>query len=337
MISAGIDPGTSSYDIVAIDGERVVFHANIPTEEVRRNPSVLMEAIKESGAEVVAGLSGYGLPFKKFAELDEVDIFLMTLNFDRESSIGLRNLVEVAKKEEMNIYTVPGVIHLPTVPAWRKINRIDMGTADKLSSTVLASYQLSKKIPPDSQNFILAEIGFGFSAFIAVKKGKIVDGIGGTSGFPGYTSLGAMDAELAYLIGSFPKKMIFSGGVQSFVRDCDLKHKEIEILSEFVLKGLRAVEVSVEETELCVLSGKFADELNEMISHHYKTVLLRGFGEGKQSAQGAAIIANGIAGGEFKWLIEQFELTRAKGTVLDYVTSDVFDHLREGLKRKASE
>ncbi|MHA1652314.1 MAG: DUF1464 family protein, partial [Candidatus Helarchaeota archaeon] len=39
----------------------------------------------------------------------------------------------------------------------------------------------------------------------------------------------------------------------------------------------------------------------------------------KEAAQGAAIIANGLADGKFKPLIETMKLLEAKGTVLDYI------------------
>jgi len=333
MIAAGIDPGTSSYEIVAIEGEKVVYTSTLPTKEVRESPNKLIDEIAKSGAEIIAGLSGYGLPIKKFSELDDVDIFLMTLNLEKEASIGLRKLVEIAKSENLNVYTVPGIIHLPTVPTWRKMNKIDIGTADKLCSVVLAAYELSKEVALHDLNFILAEVGYGFNAFIAVKEGMIVDGVGGTSGFPGYSSLGSMDSELAYLIGSFPKKLIFSGGVKNFARDWNMKEKEFEILAEFVLKGLRVVETSVDKAEFCILSGKFARSIKKYISEHYQTRILRGFGKGKQSAQGAAIIANGIAGGEFKGIVEHLKIFEAEGTVLDYITSDIVNYLKEGLKR----
>lgn len=334
MITAGIDPGTGSYDVVAMDGKKVIFRESISTDTVRKHPEELIEMIERSGAETIAGLSGYGLPIKKFSELDEVDILLMTLNFDENKSIGLRNIVDIAKNQELNLYTVPGVIHLPTVPSWRKMNRIDIGTADKLCSAVLAVAKFAEEEEITKLNFILAEVGTGFNAFIAIKNGRIVDGMGGTTSFPGYQSLGALDAELAYIIGEFPKKMIFSGGVKSFAEEWKMNDVEtLDVLSEFVMKGLKALEVTT-DPDFYVFSGRFATEIARRMRSEKDVKILRGFGVAKQSAQGAAIIANAIAGGEFREIVEYMRIFEAKGTVLDYITADIIEFVKKGMQKK---
>lgn len=333
MISVGVDPGTASYDVVAIEGDKVVYASSLPSTEVRVNPLKLIEEIERSEAEIGAGLSGYGLPVKNFSEIDEIDIFLMTLNFEETSSIGLRKIIDLIRERNLNFYTIPGIIHLETVPVWRKMNKIDIGTADKLCSTVLAVYQLSQEIPVEKQNFILAEVGHGFTAFVGVKRGKIVDGIGGTSGFPGYSSMGSMDSELAYLLGSFPKNLIFTGGIDYFAKEWGLENA-FEILAEYVLKGLRSIEVSVGTADLCVLSGRYAGNVVDRISEVYECVFLQGFGRKTEqtAAQGAALIANGIGGGEFREILEHMEIFSARGTSLDYLTSELVDHLRRTMK-----
>ena len=320
MISAGIDAGTKSYEIFWLDNEEP-YKIAFSTKEVKENPICIINALEEIKPDVAAGSSGYGLPVKPFQKLNENDVFLMTLSFDLPS-VGLREVINALRMSELPAYTIPAVIHLPTVPAWRKINRIDMGTYDKLCSAVLALYDLSHD---GIENFVLVEAGFGFNAFISVKGGRIVDGIGGTSGFLGYSSVGCMDGELAYLIGGFPKSLLFKGGIS----ELDAPEKEkMEWLAEFTLKGVRAAETTVKSKTIAV-SGRmfenrhFFEAFNGLASEFgYEVRKVRGFGIAKQSAEGAAIVANGMAGGKFSGLIKHMAILEAGGTIFDYLTKE---------------
>ena len=62
-------------------------------------------------------------------------------------------------------------------------------------------------------SFILLELGGAFTAAIAVERGAIVDGAGGTSGPLGLRGAGALDGEVAFLAGSVSKGLLFGGGV----------------------------------------------------------------------------------------------------------------------------
>ncbi|AGK61140.1 putative butyrate kinase [Archaeoglobus sulfaticallidus PM70-1] len=335
MRFAGIDPGTSSYEIFILEDSEPHDRIEIETSAVREDPESVKKIFADLEVDVYAGLSGYGLPFKRFSELDEKDIFLMTLNKDEEKAIGMRSLIDVAIKLDLEIYTIPAVIHLPTVPEYRKINKIDMGTADKLCSVVLALYSCEDVGTAD---FILVESGYGFNAFISVSRGKIIDGLGGSSSFPAFSSLGAMDGELAYLLGDFPKRLLFSGGIKSYLHDMGIQVNSISEmpedslvwLAEYLLKGVRAV--NVQNTDRILMSGRnflnsrFRKIFVEM-AEDFTCERLEGFGISKQSAEGAAIIANGIAGGEYKHLVTHLELDKASGSVLDYITSDIRRHL----------
>ncbi|MCD6372206.1 MAG: DUF1464 family protein, partial [Thermococcus sp.] len=42
-------------------------------------------------------------------------------------------------------------------------------------------------------------------------------------------------------------------------------------------------------------------------------------GKAKEAAQGSAIIGDGLAGGQFKELVEHAEIKKSRGSVLDYV------------------
>ena len=98
---------------------------------------------------------------------------------------------------------LPGVVHLATVPAHRKVNRIDMGTADKVCVAALGIWDQARRLrlPPSDTAFILLELGGAFTAGLAVREGQIVDGIGGTGGGLGYRALGTLDGEVAYALG----------------------------------------------------------------------------------------------------------------------------------------
>lgn len=335
VVVAGVDAGTESYQVYAIDDGKECFSHTIKTSKVKEDPEEVFEALQKSKAEIVAGLSGYGLPVKHFAELTDEDISLMTLSKESEAAVGLRYLIETARYRMTNILTIPGIIHLPTVPQWRKINKIDMGTPDKLCSVALALNQLHRdKIDYDQQNFVLVEAGSGFNAFIAVEGGKVVDGIGGTSGFPAYSSLGSLDSELAYLLSPFPKSMIFKGGLKNYLgteKPENLPYEVMEWLAEFMFKGIRAVETSMKHKATVVTSGRFFSipqfrKIFEEFAQEYKVNVLELEG-GKQSARGAAIIADGLAHGQFEKLVEHLEIKKARGTFLDYITPQVKKYL----------
>ena len=60
---------------------------------------------------------------------------------------------------------------------------------------------------------MLVELGGAFTAALAVERGRIVDGLGGSSGPIRARACGALDAEAAYLIGAaLSKQTVFSGG-----------------------------------------------------------------------------------------------------------------------------
>ena len=108
--------------------------------------------------------------------------------------------------------------HLDTVPAHRKLNRIDLGTADKLAVAALAIQQRHERTgrPLEEISLIVLELGGAFTAAIAVHRGQVVDGLGGTSGPIGWKAAGALDGEVVYLAGGpIDKAFLFQGGVET--------------------------------------------------------------------------------------------------------------------------
>lgn len=314
---AGVDAGTKSYRILWFDyhksnqknqaGFEYEF-TEVPTSKVKRNPAIIIELLEEINADVYAGLSGYGMPVKHFSELTEKDLKLMTLTLEEEQSVGLRELISRITRIDLNFYTIPAIIHLNTVPSYRKIFKIDMGTYDKLCTAFAVCFDYKRC----NFRIIIVEVGYGYTSFLAVKDGRVVDGLGGTAFLPSYGSAGCMDAEVAYLIGKFPKKFLRIG-----IKDV-LKNA-VDVLAENVVKGVRAIEVSIDKAEKVVLSGRQSPELIDVLRERRLNAELYGKYQ-IASALGAAMIACAIGkNGTLKEFARKMGIFSASGSVLDYL------------------
>jgi predicted butyrate kinase (DUF1464 family) len=243
---------------------------------------------------------------------------------------------------------MPGVIHLPTVPAYRKANKIDMGTADKLCCAALGIVDQARRhrLAYDQTGFIYVEVGGAFTAVLAVQHGQVVDGLGGSGGGPGFYASGTLDGELAYLLGEFPKKTLFSGGVAYMAARPPLTLEEAiarkdtapawEALYEGVVKSVAAELAVAPAAREILLSGRLCrypailQQLTERLSRFRPVHRVEGIAEeAKEAAQGAAIIAAGLLGKEYAGLVETMRLKEAGGTVLDYIQVTGADALRQ--------
>lgn len=196
----GVDPGTVSIDICGLDDGRVFLDLSLPTEALS-DPGAFVALLQSAGpVDLVAGPSGYGLPLVDARDLTDDDIrFAYLAAPGEEGGIGgLRSLVRALVRASLPMVFTPGVVHLPSVPAHRKVNRVDMGTADKLCAATLAVHEqaVQRNTSPDRVSFILLELGGAFTAALAVDNGRIVDGLGGTSGPMGIRAAGALDGEV---------------------------------------------------------------------------------------------------------------------------------------------
>jgi predicted butyrate kinase (DUF1464 family) len=216
---------------------------------------------------------------------------------------------------------------------------MDMGSADKVCCVALAVRDQAKLYDIDYKetSFILVEVGYGFNAVIGVEDGKIVDGLGGTSGGPGFLTLGSMDSELAIRLGRLPQVVVFSGGAKDASDKDDLTPEEMakehhkyseawNMLLESILKGIASIMVTVEKPREILLSGRLsrvpeiAEELVARLSQFGKVRKVgRQARVAKEAAEGAYIIGEGLLGGNYKGIIDSLELKEARGTMFDYI------------------
>src|SRR4051794_32773844 len=129
MRTLGIDPGTVSFDLCCIedDGDAdigIVLDQSIHSPELSRNPTVLIDAVRACMPfELAAGPSGYGVPLLRGDQIGERELALMMLvradeGGKRVGIGGLTSLIRALIATGVPLIFTPGVIHLPTVPAY---------------------------------------------------------------------------------------------------------------------------------------------------------------------------------------------------------------------------
>jgi predicted butyrate kinase (DUF1464 family) len=332
---AGTDPGTSSLDVLILEDGAVCEQCRFTPQQLQADPALPVRWLSERGPfDLIAGPSGYGLPLIRAADCTERDLALMTLvrpdergpdDARRQGVLGFSSFLRELLASKLAVVFLPGVIHLPTVPPHRKINRIDLGTADKLCVAALALAQRTRGLGIDYQSYhgCVLELGSVFTACVVINGGQIVDGLGGTSGPPGWRGGGAWDGELAYLLSPLQKRDLFAGGAAS-VSDAALGRR---LFREAIAKAVSCLR-SVTRFEEVVLSGRLLESEQELVeevaadlSLIVRVVHLESLPGAwvKHAAQGAALLADGLACGQYTSLVEQLALKAASGTVLDWV------------------
>lgn len=363
MVKAiGIDSGTKTMDIFGFDDKdgSIIIDEAIPRDEITKSSKLVLEKLREVQERVgkidaILGPSGYGMNLKKAQQASDEEIaeatFVTEADIKRRLKIiGLRELMLLLRSaDDLNSYFTQGIIHLVTIPKYRKVNKIDMGTSDKLLSVVLAAKDQAErlKIPYKETSFILLEVGFAYTSAIAIKNGQVVDAMAGTAGFPSFLGMGFLDSEVAYAVANatddFSKQLLFTGGVASFAGIDIAKPLEeffknaksnphikegYDLMLESIIKDVASLLPTVNPNEI-ILSGRFTripefiaalkGELSGFLARTTLkvdlSVLQSKAAVTKQAAEGAAIFANGIAGGKYSKLIDTMRLRESEGTV----------------------
>ena len=341
---AGIDPGTVSFDLCVLqDGEPVVEQV-FETGSLSEDSRPLLDALTRHGPyDLVYGPSGYGLPLVSAADVGERELAEMVLVRPDEAHAdagvgGVRSLLRALAGSGLPVVFGPGAIHLASVPRHRKYNRIDIGTADKVCAAAYAIVDQSSRraIALEETAMVLLELGGAFTAALAIAGGQIVDGVGGSSGPLGVRAAGALDGELAYLLGpALRKDTLYSGGAldpAGELRTTDLAalwsspaHADgWTALLEAATKAVRGLIVSVPAPHEIVVSGRLA-RLPELIAAlgaalgDVAPVIALAPGQASVAAHGGALLADALAGGRHAALADVMRLREAGGTALDHL------------------
>jgi predicted butyrate kinase (DUF1464 family) len=342
---AGIDPGTVSFDLCALEDGEPLLEASFASAELGADPAPLVDVLVTHGPfDLVLGPAGYGLPLVRAEHVGERELALMVLKradepAERVGIAGMRTIIRALIAAGTPLAFGPGAIHLPTVPPHRKWNRIDLGTADKVASAALAIVDQAQRlgISYEETSLVLLELGGAFSAALAVEGGRIVDGLGGSAGPIGARACGALDAEAAYLIGgALSKRTVFSGGALDPDGTLDLGAPgAVErlrqdpaaragwlALEEGAAKAVLALTASVPAPREVLVAGRLAAApgLVDALAERLAAVapVRRAMAVGS-AARGAALLADGLAGGRHAPLVDGLRLREARGGALDHL------------------
>src|SRR5688500_2457014 len=290
---AGIDPGTVSTDVCALDGGEVLLDESFRSADLALDPAPLVDAlVAHRPLDLVLGPAGYGLPLVPGERVGERELALMLLLRSDQSGAragvgGMRAMIRALIGAGLPLVFGPGAIHLPTVPEHRKWNRIDLGTADKVCSAALCIVDQAERLglAYEENRCIMLELGGGSSAGLAIDLGRIVGG-------------GALDPR-GELDLSAP------AALEAMRGDPDRRFGWLA-LEEGAAKAALALTASVSAPREILVAGRLAgapgllDALAERLAGVAPVSAATGLGTGGgTAAQGAAVLADGLAGGRY--------------------------------------
>ena len=315
MVSLGVDYGTGSWKTALLgEGRSPACQSFVSSDEVR---AYLGEIDRRYPGLPIVLPSGFGVPLKRVQALDDGDLHEIALRRGAHGERGLSPFLLSLRAARFHAYCIPAVKLLPSVPIHRKVNRVDMGTSDKLCATACVMDQLhGRGARLDDLDFLMLEVGLAFRAIVAVRGGKIVDGLGGTAGGIGPQCRGRIDGELAYLYDWDTKDSIYHGGARDiearfggYGQAAFWEELEKDLLMLLSFHHLRTIHVA----------GRRKEEVKDHLGQRFEIEMPAWGEEGFEAAIGAALLANGIAGGPHAALVDHLGLRDATERALDWI------------------
>jgi predicted butyrate kinase (DUF1464 family) len=134
-----------------------------------------------------------------------------------------------------------------------------------------------------------------------------------------------MDAEVAYLLGpALSKQTVFSGGALAASDD----REGWLALEEGAAKAALSLTASVPAPREILLTGRRAPRLLVALEPRLGQVAPVRVASGLAAARGAALLADGLAGGRYAALVDCLGVRDASGSVLDHLRVEGADRIR---------
>lgn len=312
MLSLGMDYDATAWRLAAWDEDR---EADLRTFAGEAELWECLEDLIAMHPAVPMVLpSGFGMPVTRVEEILDRDIAEMTLQPGRPVADGLGQFLAEARRRRLRAFCIPAVKLLPSVPWHRKLNRVDLGTADALSAAAWTIHCLEATgRPPAACDFLLLHTRTGARSLLAVREGRIVDGLGGSAGPLGATREGLPAAFGSPAAGAAGTRRLDKaqsqtmGGRQAALWEAIAK----ESLGLLGFHGLSEV----------IPTGVRRAEVTRWLGERLPLRQLPTPPDGYEAALGAAVIAAGLTGGPTAHLVGHLGLREARERVLDWLTA----------------
>jgi len=248
---------------------------------------------------IVAISLGMGTLITPLNTLSDQQLLALSSYRDSQRANDTNQLLIAIGSVNLNSYTLPGVRHLPSVPAHRKRHRLDMGSSDMLCAVATLLYHMRKQEAIwQEMRFMYVDVEHNSRSIIVVEDGRIVNGLGESAG-----------TYHAYGVGQ--QEGIDSGDGSDTIEDEAIAEQAFwEGLTQD-LAGLMAIH----HLEDIVVTGQRKDAVIERLEGTYQFYCFPHHiyeQEGFEAAIGAAIIAEGLYyPGLAAEIVERLQLSQA--------------------------
>ncbi len=317
MISIGIDAGSNTWSGVKLENNKASDYFVKNTKDIKNDLDKFVNFLTkfiENNPTVLP--SAFGAKLNLLKNIKKEELKLALLKNTSKNTVGLYSVLKKLKNYNIDAYLIPSIKMLPTVADYKKVNKIDMGTSDKLCVAVYAIKNQSEKLNIDIKktSFLLIEIGSSFTSLIFVDEGKIIDGLGGTSGAMGFHAKGAIDGEL-FSFKKYSKNKIYTGGLkdikEDIAKDAFLNSLKMNI-SGIVSTNKVPKEIIISHSN----QNEIIKEIIEICKTYSKVELLKNKTRASNAAYGAALLAEDLK--TSKDIINQLKINKSKN-ITDFI------------------
>lgn len=316
MLSLGMDYEAGRWKLAAWNEDRAADLLVFESEAGMWDS--VEDALAAYPAAPIVLPSGFGVPVTRAGELLDRDIAEITLRREAHLTDPLGQFLAEARRRPLRAFCIPAVRSLPSIPLHRKLNRLDLGTADVVCAAAWAIHCLAREERAyTASSFLLLHLGAATRALIVIKEGRIVDGIGRSDEGMGTASRAAANGLRASL-GRGVGRSRYAGEPENI--EARLREARSQALWERVEKESASL-LAFHGLSQVIVTGPGHPRAIQVIGARLPLEPLPTQVDGYEAALGAAIIAAGLTGGPTTGLVECLGLRQARERVLDWIDS----------------